>query len=473
MSNQSNKLWNGRFSLPTNEFVETFTASVKFDNRMYKQDIRASLAHAKMLMKIGVLTVNELSEIESGMNIILNEIESGEFIWSIEHEDIHMNIEFRLTQLIGDTGKKLHTGRSRNDQVATDVKLYMKDEISEIEQLLFSLKSNLVKLAEEHSETIMPGYTHLQIAQPIILGHHILAWYEMLSRDYGRLIDCKRRLNTCPLGSAALAGTTYPIDRMLTAKELGFDSPCRNSLDGVSDRDFVIEFMSWASILFVHLSRISEELIIWSTSEFNFIELSDSFCTGSSIMPQKKNPDVPELIRGKTGRVFGSLISMLTIMKGQPLAYNKDNQEDKEPLFDIIDTTKGSLKLFSELFAFYYDNDKIKRHHIKFNTDKMYKSAIDGFSTATDYADYLVRNGYSFREAHEIVGNTVSYCIKNELRLDKLPLEQFRQYAPDINSDIYDFLTVEGSVNSRNHFGATSPHQVKLSVAVAKKELEL
>lgn len=463
MSNENTveKPWTGRFSEPTDAFVEAFGASVGFDQRMYKQDIRGSIAHANMLTHVGVLTEEERDSIIQGLTEIEAEIERGEFQWSIALEDVHMNIEKRLTDKIGIAGKKLHTGRSRNDQVATDVRLYLRDEIDEaIAPELKRLQTALIELAEREADTILPGFTHLQTAQPITFGHHMLAWNEMLQRDTERLADCRKRINIMPLGSAALAGTTYPIDREHTANALGFDIPCRNSLDGVSDRDFAIEFLSWASLLLMHMSRFSEELILWSSSQFDWVDLGDAFCTGSSIMPQKKNPDVPELVRGKTGRVFGSLSSMLMIMKGQPLAYNKDNQEDKEPLFDAIDTVKGCLKVYADMMA-----------QIQLKKANMRQAALRGFATATDLADYLVRNGVPFRDAHEIVGKAVALGVKTERDLSEMKLEELQQFSDAIKEDVFDYLTLEGSVAARNHIGGTAPDRVREAAKKAKELL--
>ena len=452
------KPWTGRFTEPTDAFVEAFGASVGFDQRMYRQDIRGSIAHARMLAHVGVLTEAERDAIIQGLTEIEAEIERGEFQWSIALEDVHMNIEKRLTDKIGDAGKKLHTGRSRNDQVATDIRLYLRDEIdTAIAPELRRLQGNLIDLAEREAETIMPGFTHLQTAQPITFGHHMLAWNEMLQRDAERLADCRKRINVMPLGAAALAGTTYPIDRQFTARELGFDRPARNSLDGVSDRDFAIEFLSWASLLLMHMSRFSEELILWSSSQFDWVDLGDAFCTGSSIMPQKKNPDVPELVRGKTGRVFGSLAAMLTIMKGQPLAYNKDNQEDKEPLFDAIDTVKGCLKVYADMMA-----------RIQVKKGNMREAARRGFSTATDLADYLVRKGVPFRDAHEIVGKAVRLGVESERDLSEMKLEELQQFSDVIGEEVFEVLTLEGSVAARDHIGGTAPERVRGAIKEAR-----
>lgn len=456
------KLSSGRFTEATDAFVEEFTASIQFDQRMYKQDIQGSIAHARMLYKIGVLNAKEEDAIIKGLEHILSEIENEQMHWSIKQEDIHMNIESRLTQMIGVTGKKLHTGRSRNDQVATDIRLYVRDQIDFIQQDLHRLQQGLVELAEREADTIMPGFTHLQTAQPVTFGHHMLAWYEMLLRDEERLLDCRKRVNSLPLGSAALAGTTYPIDREYTAQLLGFERICQNSLDGVSDRDFAIEFTSWAAIFMMHLTRFSEELILWSSAQFQFIDLPDRFCTGSSIMPQKKNPDVPELVRGKSGRVYGHLVSLLTLMKSQPLAYNKDNQEDKEPLFDTIDTVRGCLRAFGDMMPAL----EVKR-------DNTYRAARNGFATATDLADYLVRKGLAFRDAHEAVGLAVAHGVKTQQDLADMSLATLQGFCDVIEQDVYEVLTLEGSVNARNHLGGTAPAQVRHQVAQAKTRLNL
>lgn len=458
----ANQQWGGRFSEPVDEFVARFTASVEFDQRMAKQDIQGSIAHAKMLTKVGVLTEVERDQIIQGLNEIEQEITSGEFNWSIELEDVHMNIEARLTEKIGITGKKLHTGRSRNDQVATDIRLYLRDEVDFLLDELTRLQQGILSLAEKETDTIMPGFTHLQTAQPVTFGHHLMAWYEMIQRDYERLLDCRKRINILPLGAAALAGTTYPIDRMMTTELLGFARPTYNSLDSVSDRDFAIEFTSAASITMMHLSRWAEELVLWVSAQFNFVALPDRFCTGSSIMPQKKNPDVPELVRGKTGRVYGHLMSLLTLMKSQCLAYNKDNQEDKEPLFDTIDTLKGALRSFADMIP-----------AIESQKENMYEAARRGFSTATDLADYLVVQGVPFRDAHEIVGKAVGYGVQENKDLSEMSLEELQSFGSMIKADVFDVLTLEGSVAARNHIGGTAPKQVQLAVERARKELEL
>ncbi len=448
------KPWGGRFSEPTDQFVERFTASVGFDKRLYHHDINGSLAHAQMLAKVGVLTDDEYRQISEGLEAIRGEIERGEFNWSVSLEDVHMNIEARLTERIGITGKKLHTGRSRNDQVATDIRLYLRDEIDSIAAELTRLQKGLCELAAREADTIMPGFTHLQTAQPVTFGHHLLAWNAMLGRDYERLMDCRKRVNRSPLGAAALAGTTYPIDREMTAQLLGFDGATENSLDSVSDRDFAIEFTAAAALIMTHLSRFSEELVLWTSAQFNFINLPDRFCTGSSIMPQKKNPDVPELVRGKTGRVNGHLISLLTLMKSQPLAYNKDNQEDKEPLFDTIDTLRDCLKSYADMVP-----------AITANAEVMREAAMRGFSTATDLADYLVRKGVPFRDAHEVVGKSVAYGIDIGKDLSQMTLDELKQFSDVIEQDVFDVLTLEGSVNARDHIGGTAPAQVKAAAA--------
>ena len=455
----SEKPWGGRFSEPTDAFVERFTASVGFDQRLYHHDITGSIAHATMLAEVGVLTADERDSILEGLQAVKADIEAGTFEWSVSLEDVHMNIEARLTDRIGITGKKLHTGRSRNDQVATDIRLYLRDEIDVIAEELTRLRTGLLDLAEREADTIMPGFTHLQTAQPVTFGHHLLAWYEMLVRDGERLQDCRKRVNRMPLGAAALAGTTYPIIRERTRELLGFDQPTRNSLDSVSDRDFAIEFCAFSSLLLTHMSRMSEELILWTSAQFNFINLPDRFCTGSSIMPQKKNPDVPELVRGKTGRVTGHLISLLTLMKSQPLAYNKDNQEDKEPLFDAVDTVKDCLRAFADMIP-----------AIESKKDSMLEAAKRGFSTATDLADYLVRKGVAFRDAHEIVGKSVAYGIAESKDLSEMSLEELQQFSDTITADVFDVLTLEGSVAARNHIGGTAPDQVR---AAAKAALQL
>ncbi|MBL4761958.1 MAG: argininosuccinate lyase [Gammaproteobacteria bacterium] len=456
---QQQKLWGGRFSEPTDAFVEAFTASVSFDQRLYQYDIQGSKAHAQMLEHVGVLRAEECTQIIAGLDNIEAEISAGQFEWSISREDVHMNIEARLIEMIGDVGKKLHTGRSRNDQVATDMRLYLRDATDVCVEWLEKLQLGLLSLAEQEAETIMPGFTHLQVAQPVTFGHHLLAWYEMLSRDKERLLDGRKRINIMPLGAAALAGTTFPIDRDYSAKLLGFERPAANSLDAVSDRDFAIEFSAAAAITLMHLSRFSEELVLWSSAQFDFIELPDRFCTGSSIMPQKKNPDVPELVRGKASRTFGNLMALLSLMKSQPLAYNKDNQEDKEPLFDSVDTLQQCLRAFSDMVPF-----------IKAKKENMYNAAKQGFSTATDLADYLVRKGLPFRDAHEVVGKAVALGIKENKDLSELSLAQLQSFSEKITADVFDVLTLEGSVAARDHIGGTAPNQVKQQIAKLKQK---
>lgn len=454
------KLWGGRFKQSTNELVEQFSESVSFDQRLYQQDIQGSLAHANMLCSIGVLDDAEFATIKTGLASILADIEADKFEWNIALEDVHMNIEARLTELIGEAGKKLHTGRSRNDQVATDIRLYLRAAIDDILSELHDLQSALVELADREAATVMPGFTHMQTAQPVTFGHHMLAWNAALSRDYSRLVDSQARMNYCPLGSAALAGTSFDINREMTAHELGFAGPTLNSLDSVSDRDFMIEFNAACALMMVHLSRMAEEMILWSSDAFKFVDLGDAFCTGSSIMPQKKNPDVAELVRGKTARVNGNLHALLMLMKGQPLAYNRDNQEDKELLFDSIDTTTISLQVFAAMMP-----------QIVLFRDTMRKAAEQGYATATDLADYLVRKDIPFRDAHEIVGNAVGYAIDEKLMLSELPLTQLQAFCTKIDQDVYDILTLEGSLNARDHIGGTAPNQVKIAAAEAKKVL--
>jgi len=451
------KLSSARFSQATDAFVEIFTASVDFDQRMAQQDIEGSVAHATMLCKIGILTEAERESIFTGLKQISEEIEAGEFQWSIPQEDVHMNIEARLTDLIGMAGKKLHTGRSRNDQVATDIRLYLRSEIKAIIAVLNRLQLALLNLAEKEADTIMPGFTHLQVAQPVTFGHHLMAWYEMLVRDQERLEDCLKRVNIMPLGAAALAGTSYPIDRHLTAELLGFSRPSNNSLDSVSDRDFAIEFTADASIIMMHLSRFSEELVLWASAQFAFIELPDAFCTGSSIMPQKKNPDVPELVRGKSGRVTGHLMSLLMLMKSQPLAYNKDNQEDKEPIFDTVDTLINCLRAFADMVP-----------HIEAKRDNMFNAAKKGFATATDLADYLVKKGMAFRDAHEVVGLAVKLGIETERDLSELTLSELQGFSGLITDDIFGVLSLEGSVAARQHIGGTAPDTVRKAIKAAR-----
>jgi argininosuccinate lyase len=454
-------LLRGRFSEATDEFVEAFTASVTFDQRLYAQDIAGSVAHARMLASIGVLSDREAEDIVTGLGQIKAEIEDGRFQWQVPLEDVHMNVESRLIELIGDTGKKLHTGRSRNDQVATDIRLYLREAIDELVGLETELLTALMELAAQHTHTVMPGFTHLQAAQPITFGHHLMAWFEMLHRDRARLLDCRKRVNQLPLGAAALAGTPYCPDRQFVAKALGFDGVCENSLDAVSDRDFAIEFCSVAALTLTHMSRWCEELVLWSSQQFNFVELPDRFCTGSSIMPQKKNPDVPELIRGKTGRVNGHLIALLTLMKSQPLAYNKDNQEDKEPLFDAVDTLHGCLTALAGLVP-----------NIKANVSTMREATLRGYTTATDLADYLVRKQVPFRDAHELVGQAVQRAVAKGEPLEALSLEELNGPGRNvITDDVYQVLSLDGSVAARDHLGGTAPKQVEKAIARGKERL--
>ncbi len=456
----NDKLWGGRFSESTDAFVEEFTASVAFDRRLYRHDIAGSCAHALMLARCHIISDDECQQILSGLEKIIAEIESNTFEWSVALEDVHMNIESRLTVLIGDVGKKLHTARSRNDQVATDIRLYLRDEIDMIIAEAQRLQAALLDLAEAQAETIMPGFTHLQTAQPVTFGHHMLAWQQMLLRDVARLRDVRKRVNQLPLGAAALAGTSYPIDREFVAKQLGFDGVCENSLDAVSDRDFAIEFVAASSILLMHLSRFSEELILWASAQFDFIDLPDRFCTGSSIMPQKKNPDVPELVRGKTGRVSGHLMGLLMLMKAQPLAYNKDNQEDKEPLFDTIDTVKACLRVYADMMP-----------TVSVKPEKMREAALKGYATATDLADYLVRKGMPFRDAHEVVGRSVAYAIEQGKDLAELTLKELKEFDASIKKDVFEALTLEGSVNARDHIGGTAPAAVRAAIAKQRQRL--
>jgi len=451
-------LWSGRFSEPVSELVKRFTASVDFDRRLAEFDIDGSLAHARMLAACNILGKEDLAAIESGLAQIRGEIRAGAFEWSLDAEDVHLNIEKRLTALVGDAGKRLHTARSRNDQVATDVRLYLRASIDDIIELLQSVQRALIELASQHTSTIMPGFTHMQVAQPVSYAHHLMAYFEMLARDAQRMGDCRKRVNRLPLGSAALAGTSFPINRQMVAKELGFDGVCENSLDAVSDRDFAIEFCSAAALTMTHLSRFCEELIIWMNPRFAFVDLADRFCTGSSIMPQKKNPDVPELIRGKTGRVNGHLVALLTLMKGQPLAYNKDNQEDKEPLFDTVDTLTACLRVFADMVG-----------GIKVNAAAMRRAALEGFATATDLADYLVKKGLPFREAHEAVAQAVKFADGRHCDLADLKLEELQQFSALVEKDVFAALTLEGSLESRSHIGGTAPARVKAAIAKARK----
>jgi argininosuccinate lyase len=452
----------GRFSEPVAELVKQYTASVDFDQRLAEADIAGSLAHARMLAAIGVLTAADLAAIERGLAAIRGEIERSEFVWSRDFEDVHLNIEKRLIALIGDAGKRLHTGRSRNDQVATDMRLYVRSAIDDLATRIAALRRALLDLAEAHAATVMPGFTHLQVAQPVTFGHHLMAYDAMLSRDGERFADCRARVNRLPLGSAALAGTGFPIERDRVARELGFDGLCENSLDAVSDRDFAIEFAAAAALTMMHLSRFAEELVLWSSPGFGFVRLADRFCTGSSIMPQKKNPDVPELVRGKSGRVFGDLVALLTIMKGQPLAYNKDNQEDKEPLFDVVDTLLPTLIIVADLVA----------GGIEVDAGRMRAAAGTGYATATDLADYLVRKGVPFRDAHEAVAQAVRHAEAGQVDLAQLPLDALQRFSPLIDDDVYSVLTLDGSVASRNRAGGTAPEQVREAIRAARAALD-
>jgi len=458
---KKSEAWSARFSEPVSELVKRYTASVFFDKRLAPFDIEGSLAHAEMLAQQSIISARDYADIQRGMAQIKSEIDDGRFAWLPDLEDVHLNIEKRLTELVGDAGKRLHTGRSRNDQVATDIRLYLRAAIDGIDGLLRELRTALVDLAEQHADTIMPGFTHMQVAQPVTFGHHILAYVEMFSRDAERMADARRRINRLPLGAAALAGTTFPIDRLRVARTLGFDDVCRNSLDAVSDRDFAIEFCAAAALVMTHISRMSEELVIWMNPRLAFIDIADRFCTGSSIMPQKKNPDVPELARGKTGRVNGHLIALLTLMKGQPLAYNKDNQEDKEPLFDTVDTLTDTLRIFADM-----------ARGITVNPQAMRAAALQGYATATDLADYLVRKGLPFRDAHEAVAHAIRVCVDRNCDLSDLTLDELRAFSPLIENDIFGVLTLEGSIAARNHIGGTAPDQVRLAIGEVRKSLQ-
>jgi argininosuccinate lyase len=453
--------WSGRFTQSMDALVEAFTESVSFDQRLAPHDIAGSIAHATMLGRVGVLSAEERDAIVEGLRAIGADIEAGGFRWSTQLEDVHMNIETALTERIGQAGKKLHTGRSRNDQVATDVRLLLRSEIDAMAQVLTALRRAIVDVAEREADTVMPGFTHLQSAQPVTFGHHMMAWFEMLGRDGERLAEIRRRVNRMPLGAAALAGTSYPIDRVMCAELLGFEAVCENSMDAVSDRDFCIEFISAAALIMVHLSRMSEELILWMSPQFDFIDLGDAYCTGSSIMPQKKNPDVAELVRGKSARVIGHLNTLLVVMKGQPLTFNRDNQEDKEPLFDSIDTVKNSLAVFAGMLP-----------TLIAKRENMRAAARSGYSTATDLADYLVRKGTPFRDAHEVVGRTVRLCVETKRELDELSLDELKTFSAVIDEDVFEVLTVEGSVAARDHIGATAPAQVRQAVARARERLQ-
>jgi len=455
-----NKGWSGRFSEPVDALVKRYTASVGFDKRLAEFDIQGSLAHAAMLAAQGIISRDDLAAIERGMAEILLEIRSGEFEWLLDLEDVHLNIEKRLTDKVGDAGKRLHTARSRNDQVATDVRLWLRAAVDDILGLIHALQVSILDLAEDHADTVMPGFTHLQVAQPVTFGHHLMAYFEMLKRDAGRFADARRRINRLPLGAAALAGSGYPVDREMVARTLGFDGVCENSLDAVSDRDFAIEFTAAAALVMTHLSRFSEELILWSSPRFGFVDIADRFCTGSSIMPQKKNPDVPELVRGKTGRINGHLVALLTLMKGQPLAYNKDNQEDKEPLFDTVDTLMDTLTIYADMLR-----------GIKVDKEAMRLAVLEGFATATDLADYLVRKGLPFRDAHEAVARAVRHAEAKGCDLADLPLAELKQFSALADEDIYAVLTPEGSLASRKHTGGTAPERVRLAINKARTEL--
>jgi argininosuccinate lyase len=458
---KKNEAWSGRFTEPIAELVKRYTGSIGFDQRLALVDIEGSLAHAEMLHHVGLISAADLAAIEGGMDQIREDVRAGRIVWSEELEDVHMNIERRLTELIGDAGKRLHTARSRNDQVATDIRLWLRGAIDEIGTALTTLQSGLLDLAAAHAETILPGFTHLQVAQPVTYGHHLLAYVEMFSRDAERLADCRKRVNRLPLGAAALAGTTFPIDRERVAERLGFDGVCRNSLDAVADRDFAVEFVAACALIMTHISRFSEEIVLWMNPQFGFIDLADRFCTGSSIMPQKKNPDVAELARGKSGRVFGHLVALLTILKGQPLAYNKDNQEDKEPLFDSVDTVLATLRIFAEMVP-----------GIHVHPEAMRRAALKGFATATDLADYLVRAGVPFRDAHETVARAVLLCVERGIDLADLSLPEFQALSGHIQADVYAVLSLEGSVAARSHIGATAPTRVCAEIAWHRARLD-
>lgn len=458
--NHKAEAWSGRFDEPVAELVKRYTASVDFDKRLARFDIQGSVAHARMLGSQGIISMQDVAAVEQGLGEILQEIEAGQFEWLLDLEDVHLNIEKRLTDKIGDAGKRLHTGRSRNDQVATDVRLWLRAAVDDVLAGIKALQMALLDLAEQHADTIMPGFTHLQVAQPVTFGHHLMAYYEMLKRDAERFADARKRINRLPLGAAALAGTSYPINREMVAQSLGFDGVCGNSLDAVSDRDFAIEFSAAASVLMMHLSRFSEELILWSSPRFAFIDIADRFCTGSSIMPQKKNPDVPELVRGKTGRVYGHLMGLLTLMKGQPLAYNKDNQEDKEPLFDVADTLLVTLQIYADMMR-----------GVRVNAANMRQAALEGFATATDLADYLVKKGMPFRDAHEVVALAVKRGVATKQDLAEMSLTELQTFSQMISDDVYSVLTLEGSVASRNHVGGTAPAQVRNAIQQARATL--
>jgi len=452
--------WSALFTEPMSELVQRYTASVNFDKRLWRADIDGSLAHARMLGAQGIINAEDVAAIERGMTQIVGEIESGQFQWQLALEDVHLNIEARLTQLVGDAGKRLHTGRSRNDQVATDVRLWLRGEIDGLAVLLAEMQRSLLTLAESHADTVMPGFTHLQVAQPVSFAHHLLAYVEMFARDAERLADARQRTNRLPLGAAALAGTSYPLDRHAVARALGFEALCTNSLDAVSDRDFALEFSSFASICMVHVSRLAEEIVLWMSQNFSFIDLADRYCTGSSIMPQKRNPDVAELARGKSGRVVGHLMGMLTLMKGQPLTYNKDNQEDKEPLFDTVDTLRDTLRIMAEMVG-----------GIRVKAAAMEAAALKGYATATDLADYLVKKGLPFRDAHEAVAHAVKVAIAQGLDLSQLPLDTLRGFHASIGDDVFEVLSLKGSLNARQVLGGTAPARVREALAAHRRRL--
>ena len=464
-SSATGKAWSGRFSEPVAELVKRYTASVEFDQRLAEFDIQGSLAHASMLESCGIIAAADLASIRTGLAQILDEIRVGQFEWLLDLEDVHLNIEKRLTALVGEAGKRLHTARSRNDQVATDVRLWLRASIDELLVLIKGLQLALLDLAEQHADTVMPGFTHLQVAQPVTFGHHLMAYFEMLKRDTQRMRDCRTRVNRLPLGAAALAGTSFPIDRERVARELGFNGVCENSLDAVSDRDFAIEFTACAALIMTHLSRLSEDLILWMSPRIGFIDIADRFCTGSSIMPQKKNPDVPELVRGKTARVTGHLMALLTLMKSQPLAYNKDNQEDKEPLFDTVDTVIDSLRIYADMLA----GLGVKEHGVR--VANMRAALTQGYATATDLADYLVKKGLPFRDAHGAVAKAVRIAETTGRDLPQLALEELKEFSPLIEADVFEVLTVEGSLASRNHIGGTAPAQVRAAIKRARQRL--
>jgi argininosuccinate lyase len=475
---KKSQAWSALFSEPMSDLVKRYTSSVLFDKRLWQADITGSLAHADMLSAQGIISARDLADITRGMAQITTEIESGAFEWKLDLEDVHLNIEARLTQLVGDAGKRLHTGRSRNDQVATDVRLWLRGEIDLISALLVDLQQSLLAVADQHVEVILPGFTHLQVAQPVSFGHHLLAYVEMFSRDAERMADVRRRVNRLPLGAAALAGTSYPLDRERVARTLGMVDAqgraqvCQNSLDAVSDRDFAIEFSAAAALCMVHISRLSEELILWMSQNFGFIKIADRFTTGSSIMPQKKNPDVPELARGKTGRVVGHLVGLITLMKGQPLAYNKDNQEDKEPLFDTVDTLTDTLRIFAEMIGGQPNPVTGKKEGgISVNAPAMEQAALRGYATATDLADYLVKKGLPFRDAHETVAHAVKAAVTHQVDLSELPLAVLQGFHPSIEKDVYDVLSLRGSLNARDILGGTAPKQVRAQIAKHRARL--